>query len=284
MKRILFFLSMIFLLSSCDKFSEDATLAQVDYEPRVVVEGSIENGQPATVILSWSAPFDQQMDENFVLNQVIRSARVSVSDGGQTEVLTLGMDWNHLPPYVYYGTELLGEAGKSYQLIIEYQDKIIRAETFIPEPTPLIDYQFIKDNPADTIGYLHISFNNTSELYYQAATRVDEKESIYTPCLYGNFRAERLPREEPVSIRLSKGPMVYPKTEFSTYFIEGDVIFLKFRTMAEHGFDFWNSWQNSVINGLNPIFPAITSLQSNIEGGIGIWCGYGTYTYRVETK
>jgi hypothetical protein len=274
----------MFLLSSCDKFSEDDTLSQVDYEPQVVVEGSIENGQPATVMLSWSALFDEHLDEDFVLNHVIRSAKVSVSDGETTEVLTLGMDWSHLPPYVYYGTELLGEVGKSYQLTVEYQDKIITAETLIPQATPLTDFQFIKNNPTDSIGYLHITFDNTSDLYYQAATRVEEEESIYTPCLYGNFDAGTLPRDTPVSIRISKGPMVYPKPEFATYFVEGDVVSLKFRTMTQQGFDFWESWQNSVINGQNPIFPAITSLKSNIEGGIGIWCGYGTYTYRVETS
>jgi len=59
---------------------------------------------------------------------------------------------------------------------------------------------------------------------------------------------------------------------------------MKFRTMPKHGYDFWNSWQNEVVNGQNPIFPATVSLQSNIQGGIGIWCGYGSYSYRINTK
>jgi len=283
MKRIVYYFTIIFLLFSCDNF-EETTKAQVDYEPKVVVEGSIENGQPATVILSWSAPFDQTINEDFLLNHVIRSAKVSVSNGEQTEILALGMNWNHLPPYVYYGNELKGEVGKSYTLTVEYLDKIIYAETYIPEPTPLLECSFIKENPTDTVGYLRITFNNTSDLYYQVATRVEGKEKIFTPCLYGNFIADNLQRDKPVSMRISKGPILFPKMQIVSHFVEGDIISLKFRTMPRHGYDFWNSWQNEVINGLNPIFPAITSLKSNIQGGIGIWCGYGTYTYRIDTQ
>ena len=275
------FILIAVLLFSCD--NEEKIIGHIDYKPRVVVEGSIENDQPAMVILSWSVPFDQKID-TLLLNYVIRSAKVSVSDGEQTEVLSLRSNWNHLPPFVYYGADLKGEIGKSYWLTVEYQDKVIQAETYIPVPVRLENYVFVKRNPTDTTGYIHISFNNTSDLYYQVATRVDEKETIYTPSLYGNFRANQFEKDKIVTLQVSKGPILYPEMQVNTYFVEGDVIYMKFRTMPEHGYNFWSSWQNEVVNGQNPIFPANTSLKSNIEGGIGIWCGYGTYTYRVNTK
>jgi len=282
MKQISFILFFTILLFSCD--NREQIIGYVDYMPHIVVEGSIENNQPAMVMLSWSGAFDKKMDTAFLLNHVIRSAKVSVSDGEQTEVLTLGTNWDYLPPYVYYGTDLKGEIGKSYRLTIEYQGKTIQAETCISAPVALESYTFIKRNPTDTTGHIHIKFKNTSDLYYQIATRVDKKEQIYTPSLYGNFRANQFEKGETVTLQVSKGPILYPKAQFSTSFVEGDVVYLKFKTMQKHGYDFWNDWQNEVINGKNPIFPAITSLKSNIEGGIGIWCGYGVYTYRVETK
>ncbi len=285
MKHIPFFslilLLTVLLFSSCH---EKEIIGYVDYTPRIVVEGSIESNQPAMVTLSISGSFDQKIDTAFLLNHVIRSAKVSVSDGNQTEVLTLGTNWDYLPPYVYYGTDLKGEIGKSYRLTIEYQEKIIQAETYIPAPVALESYTFTKENPADTTGHIHIRFNNTSDLYYQITTRVDEKENVYTPCLYGNFSAAQFEKGKNVDLQVSKGPILYPKVQVSTSFVEGDVVYMKFKTMPKHGYDFWNSWQNEVVNGGNPIFPAITSLKSNIEGGIGIWCGYGAYTYRVDTK
>lgn len=286
MKHILFFLPAFIILTILPTSCQDADqiMGYVNYEPRIVVEGFIENGQPATVLLSWSAPFDQKMDTAFLLDHVIRSAKVSVSDGEQSETLVLRTNWGYLPPYIYRSSALRGETGKSYQLTIEYRDQIISAETYIPEPVGLESYAFVKENPSDTIGHIHIQFNNTSELYYQITTRVSEKEDIFTPCLYGNYRSDQFEKDKTVTLQLSKGPIVYPKLQIASYFIEGDIIYVKFRTMPKHGYDFWNSWQNEVINGKNPVFPASTSLKSNIEGGIGIWCGYGSYTYRVDAR
>ena len=281
--RLYFFILSLFLWSlfSCNK---EKDIGYVEYVPKIAVEGWIENGTPATVMLTWTAPFDQKMDTAFLLEHVIRSAKVSVSDGEQTEILTLGSNSNYLPPYVYYGTSLKGEIGKSYSLKIEYRDGIISAETCIPEPVALEEIRFEKESPSDTTGYIYIRFLNTSDLYYQIATRVDEKETVFTPCLYGNISSASFGKNEMVSLQVSKGPVLYPQLNFSTYFTVGNTISLKFRTQPKDGYDFWTSWQNEVLNAQNPIFPANTSLKSNISGGVGIWCGYGTYNYTLEKQ
>ena len=54
--------------------------------------------------------------------------------------------------------------------------------------------------------------------------------------------------------------------------------------MMEEGFNFWNNWQNEVINSQNVMFPANKSLNGNIKGGLGIWCGYGQSTTRIIAK
>jgi hypothetical protein len=53
--------------------------------------------------------------------------------------------------------------------------------------------------------------------------------------------------------------------------------------MSKSGFEFWNSWQNEIVNGRSPVFPANTSLKSNIKGGLGIWEGYGQSTLLIQT-
>ena len=275
-----FFILNLFLWSlySCD----EKDIGYVEYVPKIAVEGWIENGTPATVMLSWTVSFDQKMDTIFFLEHVIRSAKVSVSDGEQTEILALGLNNNYLPPYVYYGTSIKGESGKSYSLKIEYRGEIISAETYIPEPVALEKIWFEKTSPSDTTGYIHIGFPNTSGLYYQIATRVDKKETVFTPCLYGNINSSLFDKNEMVAIQVNKGPVLYPKMNFNAYFVAGNTVFLKFRTQPKHGYDFWMSWQNEVLNTQNPIFPANTNLKSNISGGIGIWCGYGAYNYKIE--
>ncbi|MDR0863736.1 MAG: DUF4249 domain-containing protein [Candidatus Symbiothrix sp.] len=284
MKQPIYILFSGILLLNFFSCSEDEAVGYVDYAPQIAVEGWIENGAPASVLLSWTASFNHELDTTYLLQHVIKSAKVSVSDGEQTEVLTLGADNRYLPPYIYYGNSLKGETGKSYSLKIEYNDGVLSAETFIPEPVPLDSCWFVKESPADTTGYVHLKFRNTSDVYYQVATKVNAKETVFTPCLYGNFPANQYKKDETVSMQINKGPILYPKMQFDTYFKAGDTIELKFRTQSMECYDFWISWQNEVLNAQNPIFPANTNLKSNIKGGIGSWCGYGTSNYRIETN
>ncbi|MDR1682436.1 MAG: DUF4249 domain-containing protein [Candidatus Symbiothrix sp.] len=286
---------LLFSLFACN---EDRAIAFVDYEPKIVVEGSIETGESPIVMLSWSASFEQPLDTFSLLKQVIRSAKVSVSDGEQTETLTLGVNHDYIPPYTYYGSRLKGETGKTYRLEIEYRSGLISAETTIPAAAPLDSCRFVKNAPNDTTGYVRICFKNRSDVFYQVATRVRshysskkgqwEKtaETVFMPCLYGNFPATQFAKNEDVEMQINKGPIIfaYAKTQFNTYFVEGDKIELKFRTQTKQAYDFWSSWQSEILNARNPIFPAVGNLQSNIEGGIGVWAGYGTYKYIVDTR
>ena len=282
MKKSVFILSsFLILLIRLFSCTENPEIFAAAYEPKLVVEGRIENDEYAQVILTMSASFSHPLDTNYLYQNIIKSAKVSISDGENTEILVLGANNNYLPPYVYYGSNIKGEIGKSYYLTIEYKNRIITAETSIPQPVPLDSCWFVKEEPSDTTGYIRIRFSNRSDLYYQVATLIVGEETIFTPCLYGNYKSVQFNKNEPVEIEINKGPVVFPKSDFSTYFPEKEIIRLKFRTQTKEGYDFWISWQNEILNAQNPIFPAYTSLKSNINGGIGIWCGYGSFNYSV---
>jgi hypothetical protein len=69
--------------------------------------------------------------------------------------------------------------------------------------------------------------------------------------------------------------------EFGLYFV-GDTISIKWCTIDEAHFDFWNTLEFSSAN--QGPFSSYTRLESNIEGGLGIWGGYSVsyYTLPVE--
>ena len=71
-------LSFFVVLISCT--NEDIT-KQISVESKIVVEGSIEEGGFAKVLLSRSVPIGVAVDSTTILNYVIRSAKVTVSDG-----------------------------------------------------------------------------------------------------------------------------------------------------------------------------------------------------------
>lgn len=276
--KYLYFVLLLpaFLLLACDK---EASVEFGTYEPKIVVEGSIENGRYASVLLSESASMNGPKDTASLLNQVIRSAKVTVSDGENSEILILTVNKSKIPPYEYAGTQIRGEAGKTYYLTIECRGKTITAQTYIPKPVPLENISFRKEAGKDSIGYIYINFRNTSDDYYRVSTQDMSTQTSLVPCLYGNMDNKFYPKDELISIQINKGPTIFPYTDFRTYFMTGSMMRIKFSTQPKAAYDFWNSYQNEVLNAQNPIFPANESLKSNINGGIGIWSGYGSYTY-----
>lgn len=260
---------------------------QISVESKIVVEGAIEEGDVAKVVLSRSVPIGVAVDSTTILNYVIRSAKVTISDGEKEEVLRLKRDNYRIPPFVYFGSEIIGEAGKTYTLKIEYLNKILTGTTNIPKSVPIVSADYIKDMPTDKNGYVFVKFNDpvNEKNFYQIETLLVNHDSIYIPALYGNLNDANFVFSE-ISFQIFRGKS-FSFEDYSDYkpnFEDGDLIYVKLRTMNEVGFEFWNSWQNEILNGKSPIFPNTTSLKSNIIGGIGIWAGYGQQTVLVKAK
>lgn len=276
-----YLLILTILVISCNN---DDFSAEVKPESKIVVEGWIEEGDVPQLILSSSISITEVVDSTNVLDHVIRSAKVTVSDGQITEVLRVKNDKDRLPPFIYYGSEIIGEAGKTYTLKIEYLNRIITSSTIIPKKVPLISAEYVKNNPTDTTGYVFVKFDDplSEKNYYQIATRLDGQEPIFVPTFYGNLDDKNFDSPK-ISLQVNRGLLIFPKTKYKPYFTDGDLIFVKLRTMNKEALDFWNSWQNEIVNSRNPIYPSNTSLKSNINGGIGIWAGYGQNTLIVKT-
>lgn len=278
-KWCLFLLVIIVISCNSDDFS-----IEIKPESKLVVEGWIEEGDVARLLLSSSIPINEVIDSTNVLDHAIRSAKVTVSDGEKTEVLKVKNDKDRLPPFIYYGTEIIGEEGKTYTLKIEYLNRTLIASTSIPKTVPLINAEYVKNSVTDTTGYVFVKFDDpiSEKNYYQIATRIDEKEPIFVPAFYGNLDDKNFDSPQ-ISMQVNRGVLIFPKTKYKPYFTDGDLIFVKLRTMNKDALDFWNSWQNEIVNSRNPIYPSNTSLKSNINGGIGIWAGYGQNTILVRT-
>ncbi|MCM0664750.1 DUF4249 domain-containing protein [Flavobacterium tyrosinilyticum] len=279
-KYLLFLLGLLVVSCSNDNFSE-----QKNVESKIVVEGWIEEGDYANVLLSSSIPVTDGIDSTNVLNHVIRSAKITISDGESSEVLRVKNDKNRIPPFVYFGSTLMGQAGKEYTMKIEYLNRVIEATTTIPKSVQLKSAEYIKKNATDTTGYVFVKFDDpvSEKNYYQIATKVEGEEPIFVPSFYGNLDDKNF--ENPaIEMQINRGVLLFPKTKFTPNFTDGDLIHVKLRTQTKESLDFWNSWQNEIVNAKNPIYPSNTSLKSNIKGGIGIWAGYGQSNIIIQTS
>ena len=256
-----------------------------DGESKIVVEGWIEEGEVARVLLSRSIPMNEMVDSSSFLKYTIRSAMVIVSDDNDSDTLRLTSASKYLPPYLYVGNKITGQQGKKYKLTIRYLNQSLTAESVIPPLVPIKKVEYTHKNPNDTIGNLTVEFTDPADRqnYYQIATRVEGVDEIFVPCLYGNYNSRNFVSPD-VRLQISRGITIFPKTNFEAHYYDGDRIFIRLRTMPKEGFDFWNIWQNEIVNVQNAVFPANSSLKSNINGGIGIWCGYGQSTVGIVAK
>ena len=118
----------------------------------LVVEGWIEDEGFPVVILTESLPVSQDYTSlDNISDYLVKWAKVTVSDGEQTEILIGKYEKGYFPPYVYTTSRIKGKAGRSYTLTVEYGDYYATAATTIPEP-PTIDHISIKKcADADTL-------------------------------------------------------------------------------------------------------------------------------------
>jgi hypothetical protein len=271
----------LLLLGSCNK-EEAPTLG--GYKPKFVVEGWIEQDDYPYVILTHNAPFFTSLDSAQISELVIRWAKVTVSDGVKSEVLTSRRDNNYFPPFIYRGSELKGEAGKTYTLTIEYAGNTLSATTTIPQKVPLESVSFTPRGEGDKMQ-LHLSFLDPagSKNFYKLYTKTSA-EKRFIPTLLSNhddkyFNGQRL------NLQVNRGPVNNLTIKNDPYFERGESIFVKFATVPEHGFTFWSELQDELFNSSNPLIGSTGKITSNIQGpGIGIWCGYGSTVYKVTAQ
>lgn len=275
--RCLWLVFLFFMVLSC---TEEEGMEKYRY--RLVVEGWIEEGDVAYVILSQNNPLITTVDSTSIENMVVRWAKVTVSDGETSEILRGRIDGNYFPPFIYHGTELMGEAGKTYTLTVEYSGHVWTAQTTIPEPVPLTGLRAERVEGRDTLFSVKATFRDPAgeKNYYKFFTRIAGKKGRFLPCLMGNFDDNLFEGRE-MEVSVYQGIQMKEFKKFSAYFHERDTVEVKFCTMSEFDFDFWTAYENEQINSQNPLFPANQNLPSNISSGRGCWCGYGRRTYLV---
>lgn len=83
-----------------------------DYESEVVVEGGITADGFAKVYLSQSKILNSTWDSIALSKLPVMSAKVTVSDGSQTEILVGRIDKGRLPYFVYTGFTNQGRSGQ----------------------------------------------------------------------------------------------------------------------------------------------------------------------------
>lgn len=282
-------LSFLLLLGLVSCMAE-IELEQPPYEPKVVVDGTIESNGFAQVFLTESSPFLTQYDSISIRESFLNEAAVRLTcSNGDTEMLTLFRQSQFFPPFVYKSTRMKGIVGESYTLSISYRGEEVTAITSIPEPPVLLGFNM--EHKSDSSGVLKVEIvgdtlhNQYLYLQYKSffadqnmhpagvpVFKIDAGERVVSVALY-RCNETNLYLDESIKTVYTGWP--------STYFSKKDTILVRVGKVDAPSYQILKSLfaDQSVKN--NPFAFNSEGIQSNVKGGIGRWTGVGVAAIQV---
>jgi hypothetical protein len=315
MKYINTIILLSLLFFSCEK--EIDLKIDVDKED-YVVDGKIENDFPPYLLLSKTFSIYKDLNISDLSQFLIKGAEIWVSNGTDSVQLKeynntnfneipdsfqtqlahrFGIDLNifngNIPPFINFYTVpfdeeeiFTGELGKTYQLNIKINDKILTSKTTIPNYTNNFDTLWLETHPnpakfPDLFQVTGILADNANKNdFYRYFTKVDNEpwlvadNSVFDDAF---FNGERFKIFIPKGYNFGfQNGQNFDETD--GYWNTNDsTLFIKLCIIDKEHYDFWRTLESNRSSQGNP-FGSFVVIKSNIKGGMGIWGGYASKT------
>lgn len=270
--------------------SKEIEVDQPAYEKKIAVDGWIEQGNFAHVILTLSSPFLTEYDSVSIRNTFLNYAKVTVTTGsGESEVLTLFRQSEFFPPFIYKTIRIKGKEGESYSLKIETLGKTVTSTTMIPS-APLVTsmrmvpasdttgiIEAVVDDPADEVNYYYsqIKTKGMDSRYHPSAFPFTVDNTINGTSAVIHVKRSNQP--DPLGIYGIDMERNLPRTEFALT----DTVSVKVSTIDKDSYLVLNGIFMDQLNNGNPFSFIDQKTATNITGGVGRWTGMSSRSTRV---
>lgn len=250
-------------------------------DSQLVVEGWIEEGGYPLVTLGQTLSPESGTAEGLA-DYAVRWGKVTISDGTDTVVLTGGYDKKQFIGYKYTTYRMKGQAGKTYTLTAEHDGRRVQAVTTLPRPVPLDSIRVMRCE-GDTLYYIRAFFtdNPAERNRYVVFSQREGTDKGFLLSFWGVLNDEAMQGSTAINIYRGSDFFSEMNDDASMYFKKGDIVRVKFAHVDEVSYRFWSSYAHLTNFSSNMFFPFNRNLESNIIGGKGYWCGYGSYTCNV---
>lgn len=311
MHRLLLLLACALVLVSCEKEIEvDLPIT----EPKLVVEGVIENGLPPIVILTRTQSYFAPTDLNSIASTFVRGAMITVSDGTNTVTLdeydTEGLTEEQVQQvalatgidpalianasivvYSKLDNSYLGEVGRRYTLKIDANGDTCSAVTKIPSivaPDSLWWRLAEQSADDDSSGYAWARLTDPDTLgngYRWMARRFYSSDPDFTAdsrfiAPLGSSFVDKYVNGLTFDLFNVRGRSPFTdnsEDETAGFFLRGDSVAVKFVSLGEKEADFYITYDNNVASQ-GDLFSTPSNARSNISNGaLGIWAGWAAY-------
>lgn len=300
------------LLTACEK---QITVDLPRTEPRIVVEGTIETGRAPFVLLSRTQGYFDPTDINSIAATFVSEAIVTVNDGITTHALDrvcselipdslideagalLGIDPDllrgaNICVWTKLDNSLVGVEGLTYRLDVQADGRSLNATTTIPHAVELDSLWFrlaLQQPNDDSLGFIWARLSDPDTMgnhYRWMARRVNHRAdgSVKDPTFIsplGNTFEDKYVNGLTFDFNFIRGRQFYSDQEEDNneeqgYFKVGDTIAVKFVSIGYAEHEFYTSYDENV-GSQGDLFGTPVNARSNIQGGLGIWAGWGVY-------
>ena len=277
-RRILYGLFVLMLLAACQEESHDG-------REEIVVEGWIESGGAPVVLLTKTFVVELGKDVDGETSVVLPWGKVTVSDGTKSVILTGDYDERYFPPYVYTTStsRMKGEPGRTYHLTVEYGNRVATAQTTIPMPDSLEALAVTPCADVDSMYQITAYYDDdpSTKDYYMFFTRIFNKETRYYPSLLGVADDSRLIEKNQQVVQPGMHFFTSEDNKYRPYYHEADSVQIKFAKIDATTYAIQKAYTEMISLASNPLFTSDISMPTNIQGGLGYWCGYAVTKYNV---
>lgn len=275
MKKYIKYLAIVLVLYSCRK---DVTPKLPEYQQKLVIDGSIETGQPAIVFLSLSVPYFSTFDYSAPEKAFVKGALVVVSDGTISDTLK---EVDPSNGFLYVGFKLFGVRGKTYKIKVHYAGKTYETETSLLAP-PKIDSLYFKPERDDSLGFMWQKFSEpigSGDSYRWFAKRLGRDRFYAAP--FNSVFNDKFIDGKTFEFGYDRGPQPNQLQQNREdpergFYKRGDTVVVKFCKIGAFEYSFWETYyQNKSSNG-NPFSaPAnIKNMFEKYEDAFGAFVGY----------
>ena len=278
------------LFTQCQK---EIDVELPDYERKIVIEGSIENGQPAMVIVSRSVPYFSTLDIETLMKDVfITDAEVIVtSSTGESEQLSFSLNPESPIYLAYTGRTLLGEPGKSYTLTVRYNGNEYSATSTMEEPFRLDSawLSFRDENDTMPTSRIQLTDRAATHDYYMFRIKVHGKKlhdrlwvtSLPVAFDDATFNGQtvnyEILRANPSSLFMAEMSDEEQAEYYRITYRRGDTVYLKTSMIDYDAFKYWSAMTYELAVGQNPFMsPAPVPCNISGENIIGNWTAFAS--------
>lgn len=255
---------------------------------KLTVEGQIEEGKYAEVYLTNSLLFDGVIDSLEVAKSIESKAKVVLSDGENSEILTLKRE-NSRFPFLYYRSNIIkGEFGKEYSLSVFVRGKEFVSNTAIPEKTEVLSVEFFE---WINEGVVEPDYRNIRLIINNA----ERDRCRYFKILIKNEKEEKFEMARPFifnteNIFSETFPVIVSYIKFDddgkkkNQIKVGEVIEFKLVAITKDQFNFWKSVvgdDTSFLNGTSFTNQVITNISN---GAFGYWSGENAESFKFKVE